>query len=126
MVLQIAAAYGQQLSGKRVRELGGVLGGAFLLRAIARALVQFVPGFGWAISGAVGYSGTMAMGYAAVEYFEAGGTAEGLAEKMRKTRERLRGEEREAPLVVDAVAVEDVVEPAPPAQLPAASGASPQ
>ncbi len=133
MVLQIAAAYGQPLSGKRVRELAGVLGGAFALRAIARALVQFVPGFGWAISGAIGYSGTMAMGYGALEYFEAGGTAEGLAEKMRETRERLRREEREAPIMVDAVAVEDVVEPAPPAELPAvsmgdasASGASPQ
>ncbi len=51
MVLQIAAAYGQPLTGKRVRELAGVLGGAFALRAIARTLLDFIPGFGWAIAG---------------------------------------------------------------------------
>jgi uncharacterized protein (DUF697 family) len=133
MVLQIAAAYGQALSGKRVRELAAVLGGAFALRAAARTIVGFIPGFGWALRGGIGYSGTLAMGYAALEYFEAGGSAEGLATKMREARERLRRDEAEPPIMVDAVAVEDVAEPAPPAELPAAStgdasasGASPQ
>ncbi len=116
MVLQIAAAFGQPLSGKRVRELAAVLGGGFVLRAIARTLLDFIPGFGWAIAGGIGYSGTIAMGYAALEYFEAGGTAEGLSHKLRETRERLRHEQAEPPIEVEAVSVSDA--PGAPVGLP--------
>jgi uncharacterized protein (DUF697 family) len=72
MLLQIAAAYGERLGTERVRELAAVVGGAFALRAVARQLLALVPGFGWAIKGAIGYGGTMAMGKAAVVYFEEG------------------------------------------------------
>ncbi len=120
MVLQIAASYGESLSGRRVRELAAVLGGAFALRAVARTLAGFIPGFGWVLRGGIGYSGTLAMGYAALEYFEAGGSAEGLSRKMKEVRERLRREQAEPPIIAEAVSVEDVVEPAPPAQLPSA------
>lgn len=70
MILQIAAAYGEQLGAQRMRELAGVVGGAFVLRTIARQTVAFLPGFGWAIKGGIGYAGTVAMGYAAIRYFE--------------------------------------------------------
>ena len=72
MLLQIAAAYGQKLGADRVKELAAVVGGAFAFRAVARQLLVFVPGFGWAVKGAIGYGGTIAMGKAAVAYFEDG------------------------------------------------------
>ena len=87
MVLQIAAAYGQTLGPERIRELAVVLGGAFAFRAIARQALAFVPGFGWAIKAAIGYSGTIAMGYAAIEYFESGADLSGLAEKLKEVRD---------------------------------------
>ena len=65
MVLQIAAAYGVTLGADRIKELAAVVGGGFAFRAIARQFLDFIPGIGWAIKGAVGYSGTLAMGYAA-------------------------------------------------------------
>lgn len=70
MLLQIAAAYGEQLGAQRWRELASVVGGAFALRAVARQAVAFLPGFGWVIKGGIGYTGTVAMGYAAIKYFE--------------------------------------------------------
>ena len=72
MLLQIAAAYGQRLGTDRVKELAVVVGGGFALRAVARQLLVFVPGFGWVIKGAIGYGGTIAMGKAAIAYFEEG------------------------------------------------------
>lgn len=72
MLLQIAAAYGQQLGGERIKELAAVVGGGFLFRAFARQALTLVPGFGWAIKAGVAYSGTLAMGNAAIAYFERG------------------------------------------------------
>lgn len=71
MILQIAAAYGQKMGVERVKELAGVVAGAFALRTAARQVVGAVPGFGWAVKGAIGYTGTLAMGHAAIAYFEA-------------------------------------------------------
>lgn len=79
MLLQIAAAYGQPLNAERVKELAAVLGGAFLLRNVARTAAGFVPVLGWAVRGAVGFGGTEAMGWAAIEYFEGGGDLAGAA-----------------------------------------------
>jgi len=89
MVLQIAAAYGQHLNKDRIKELAAVVGGGFALRAAARTAIGFVPVLGWAIRGVIGYSGTMAMGYAALEYFDKGGTPEGLAVKLKEVRDDL-------------------------------------
>lgn len=88
MLLQIAAAYGQSLSADRVKELAAVVGGGFLFRSIARQMVGVVPVVGWAVKAGVGYSGTLAMGYAALEYFERGGDVSGLAETARAARDR--------------------------------------
>lgn len=88
MVLQVAAAYGVPLGAERVKELAAVVGGAFTLRAIARQFLDFIPGIGWAIKGAVGYSGTLAMGYAAIEYFEGGADLSGLGEKLKEARDK--------------------------------------
>jgi uncharacterized protein (DUF697 family) len=88
MVLQIAAAYGEPLGVERIKELGVVLGGGFALRAIARQLLTFIPGFGWAVKAGIGYSGTLAMGYAALEHFEGGGEIGALAQTVKAARDR--------------------------------------
>lgn len=72
MVLNIAAAYGEDLSLERARELVGVLAAGFGLRALARQVVKVVPVGGWAAGGAIGYAGTLAMGRTTVLYFERG------------------------------------------------------
>lgn len=88
MVLQIAAAYGQPLGTDRIKELAAVVGGGFAFRAIARQLLDFIPGIGWAIKGAIGYSGTLAVGYAAIEYFQSGADLSGLADTLREARDK--------------------------------------
>lgn len=87
MLLQIAAAYGQPMSLARVKELACVVGGAFACRTVARQLVGVVPALGWAVKAAIGYAGTEAMGRAAIEYFEAGGSFAGLVDVVAKARE---------------------------------------
>ncbi len=70
MLLQIAAVYGQPLGVDRVKELAAVVGGGFLLRAVARQALVAVPVLGWAVKGGIGYTGTYAMGHTAIGYFE--------------------------------------------------------
>jgi uncharacterized protein (DUF697 family) len=72
MLLQVAAAYGQPLDRERLKELAAVVAGGFAFRTVAREVVGLVPGFGWAIKGGIAYSGTIAMGMAAIGYFEKG------------------------------------------------------
>ena len=86
MLLQIAAAYGQPLDKRRIKELAAVVGGAFACRGAARQLVGVVPGLGWAVKAAIGYSGTYAMGHAAIEYFEGGGNVSGVANVVSQAR----------------------------------------
>jgi uncharacterized protein (DUF697 family) len=72
MVLNIAAAHGEELSLDRARELLGVLAAGFGLRALARQVVKLVPVGGWAAAAAIGYAGTVAMGRATMLYYERG------------------------------------------------------
>ncbi len=72
MVLKIAHAYGEELGVDRAIEILSIVGTGFVLRTLARQALDFVPGFGWAVKGAVGFSGTVALGQAAMAYFEAG------------------------------------------------------
>jgi uncharacterized protein (DUF697 family) len=72
MILKIATAFGEELGPDRAIEILSVVGTGFVFRALARQALDFVPGFGWALKGAVGFSGTVAMGQAAIAYFEAG------------------------------------------------------
>ncbi|MDZ4179189.1 MAG: hypothetical protein U1E29_08160 [Coriobacteriia bacterium] len=89
MVLQIAAAYGERLGAERARELLGVVGGAFALRTVARQFAALVPGFGWAVKGSIGYAGTLAMGYAAIKFFEGDIDTEELRKRFETLRSRL-------------------------------------
>ncbi len=72
MVLKIAAVYGEQIGLDRALEILSVVGTAFVFRTLARQALDFVPGFGWALKGAVGFTATVALGEAAIAYFEAG------------------------------------------------------
>jgi uncharacterized protein (DUF697 family) len=87
MVLNIAAAYGEDLSMDRARELLGVLAAGFGLRALSRQAVKFVPFGGWAAAAVIGYTGTVAMGRSTILYFERGGQKVGEKE-MDQIRER--------------------------------------
>lgn len=122
MIMQIAAAYGEPLGAERVKELAAVVGGAFAFRTIARQAVALIPGFGWALKAGIGYSGTLAMGYAAIDYFEHEGDINGLATWVKDARDRAieaaRTRRKRAPLEADAYVVsqsfgEDPALPAP-------------
>ena len=75
MVLSIAAIHGEEITTERAVELLGVVGSGFGLRAVARQALDFVPGPGWAFKGVVGYTGTRALGEAALRYFALGAPA---------------------------------------------------
>ena len=93
MVLNIAAAYGEELSMDRARELLGVLAAGFGLRALSRQAVKLVPVGGWVAAAAIGYAGTIAMGRATILYFERGGQKVGEKE-MAEIRHRALQEGR--------------------------------
>lgn len=87
MVLNIAAAYDEELSMDRAKELLGVLAAGFGLRSISRQAVKLVPVGGWAAAAVIGYAGTVAMGRATILYFERGGQKVGEKE-MEQIRDR--------------------------------------
>ena len=64
------------MNADRAVELLGILGAGFGLRSAARELLDVVPLAGWVVKGGVAYSGTRALGRAAVEYFERGAVAD--------------------------------------------------
>jgi uncharacterized protein (DUF697 family) len=72
MVLRIAAAHGEEIDGERALELLPVVGAGLGFRALAHNLVGFVPGLGWAVQGAIAFTGTRALGEAAIAYFDSG------------------------------------------------------
>jgi uncharacterized protein (DUF697 family) len=91
MVLRIATAYGEELGLDRALEILSVVGTGLVFRTLARQALDFVPGFGWAVKGAVGFSGTVALGSAAIEYFEAGAPlTPARFKKLAGTVDRLR------------------------------------
>jgi uncharacterized protein (DUF697 family) len=89
MVLNLAVLYGEELSQQRALEIISVIGAGLGFRAVARQFADLVPGPGWALKGAVGYSGTVALGEAAIRYFKEG--APGTPGRLAGLAERLRG-----------------------------------
>lgn len=71
LVLGIAAAHGETIDRERLPELLGVVGAGFGLRAVAAQALDLVPVAGWAVKGAIAYSGTRAVGEAALRWFDA-------------------------------------------------------
>ncbi|HJQ74347.1 MAG TPA: hypothetical protein VJ814_05645 [Gaiellaceae bacterium] len=74
LVLRLAQVYGVDDVRERLPELAATLGAGFGLRALARELLDLVPGAGWALKGAVAYGGTRALGEAACRRFAAAAT----------------------------------------------------
>jgi uncharacterized protein (DUF697 family) len=72
LVLRIALAHGQQVDASRLPELLAIVAGGAGFRTVAREALGAIPVAGWAIKGAIAYSGTRAIGEAALQYFEAG------------------------------------------------------
>jgi uncharacterized protein (DUF697 family) len=96
MVLKIAAVYDEEVGLDRALEILSVVGTAFVFRTLARQALDFVPGFGWALKGAVGFTGTVALGEAAIAYFEAGAPLQlshmkRISRQLERARSRLPG-----------------------------------
>lgn len=72
MVLSIARIYNYEIDLKRARELVVTFGLAFLGRTLFYELSKFGGVPGWILSAAIAASTTVAMGYAAVQWFEKG------------------------------------------------------
>ena len=70
LVLRIAAIYGEDIGTERALEILSVVGGGFGFRAVARQALDLLPGPGWVIKSGVAYGGTVAVGRAAIAYFE--------------------------------------------------------
>ncbi len=73
LVTLIASLSGRKISMDTAKEfigsVFGIAGGGFTLRTIARELVKVFPGIGTAVSSGIAYSGTYAMGKAAIAYY---------------------------------------------------------
>ena len=87
MVLSIAAAYGEELGTERVKELVAVVAGGLACRGLVRRIGVNTPVVGWVVKAAVGYAGTVAMGRAAVRYYEGAGGFSSLAEALAQARD---------------------------------------
>lgn len=70
LVLRIADAHGFEVDRERLPEVLGVIASGLGFRALARRTIGYVPLLGWAVKGTVAYTGTRAIGEAALRYFE--------------------------------------------------------
>jgi uncharacterized protein (DUF697 family) len=87
MVFRLAAAYGEEIDRERALELLAVVSAGLGFRAVARQVLGLVPGPGWAIKGSIAYAGTLALGEAAIAYFERGGQGR-LRDALNSVRSR--------------------------------------
>jgi uncharacterized protein (DUF697 family) len=66
LLLRLAQAHGMAGDfGDRLPEVAATIGAGFGLRALARELLDLVPGAGWVLKAAIAYGGTRALGEAA-------------------------------------------------------------
>lgn len=70
MLLRLAAIYGQPMGVARARELLGAIAGGLVIRYATQEVAKLIPGPGWLISGGAAWTGTNALGGAAVAFFE--------------------------------------------------------
>lgn len=75
LMLRIGAVYERPPSDLQRREVIAAVAGGLAGRLGAQQLAKLVPVVGWAASSIIGWSGTWALGKAAITYFEAGGDA---------------------------------------------------
>ncbi len=74
-------------------------------RTVARQAAAFVPGFGWAIKGGIGATGTLAMGYGIIEYFEQDVDLSGVRRRFDKLKAeieaRTSGRKKSEPEIIE-------------------------
>ena len=66
MVLRLGQVHGRKTSRELIPEVGATLAAGLGFRTIARQLLDFIPVAGWVVKSAVAYTGTRALGEAAV------------------------------------------------------------
>jgi uncharacterized protein (DUF697 family) len=67
LLLRLEQAHGREIDlQERLPELAATVGAAFGWRALARQILSFLPGPGWAVKAGVAYAGTRALGEAAL------------------------------------------------------------
>lgn len=121
MLLQIAAAYGEPLGAERLKDLAAVVGAGFAFRTVARQAIGLVPVLGWAIKGGFGYGGTVAMGKAAIAYFEQGADLTQVVDTLKgAARKRAARIPRRAKHIAGATQ-QSLPEPAGQTQVPGVS-----
>ena len=107
LIMRLAAAFGQRPGyDRQVKELLGTVAAALGWRTLARELVDFVPlGVGAALKASIAYSGTVAVGKAALFYYTTG---------KKPTAEQIRAFEKQAKAESESVATQlEVGETAP-------------
>lgn len=71
LVLRLALAHGREIDNSAALELLGVVGAGLGFRTVAREALDLIPLAGWAVKGGVAYTGTRAVGEAALRYLAA-------------------------------------------------------
>ncbi len=87
MLLQVAAAYGKSIDLDRAKELAALVAGALAARGVARKVVSAAPVIGVGVKVAIGYTATLAMGHAAIEYYEGLPSVAKVAEAAAEARD---------------------------------------
>lgn len=75
MVLSLAVLFGEEIHWDRALEILAVVGANAGCRAATRRLVRLFPGIGGPVKAVTGYTSTLAVGWGALRYFEAGAPA---------------------------------------------------
>ena len=90
MLLRLAAIYGQMMGVARARELLSAIAGGMAIRYATQELAKLIPGPGWLIAGATAWTGTTALGSAAVAFFQSSGklTTTELRDLYRRFRKK--------------------------------------
>jgi len=70
MVATIGHFYRVEISRKSILELLSTIGAGMSFREVARQLIKLIPGYGQAVSAAVAFAGTVALGKVAAYWFE--------------------------------------------------------
>lgn len=94
MVVTVGKIYGYDITPARAKEILAVAGGGVVLRYAFQVLVKFIPGVGSILGPAIAYGGTVAIGEAAILYFESGmeATPEEIADVYRQAKEQAEQE----------------------------------
>ena len=71
LVLRICSAYGLEVDRQRLPEIAATVGAGIGLREVARSVIGAIPIAGWVAQGVLAYTGTRAIGEAAIRYCEA-------------------------------------------------------